>query len=553
MNPKSVVIRESRLAYSLDAVQRIAIVGFFATLIALSFTRNVHWDEFYFLSHVHAWLDGRLDRPMQTFFVHGFGWLAQIGDNEITQIVAARLMMVGCLALTSVAIYRVAAAMTDGTAARLAVLGFLTSGFVLPYGASFRADPIAASLLMTAVATMMTSRMSIPAILVVALCSALAILVTIKAAIYLPVYIGAMLYRAQERGVLLRILLAGCLALFLGGLAYVWHVSGLTVAPGNDTATNAEDALVTVMLSGVLFPRSSDILLWVLLSLPSLFLALVALRGNSAQPGRSVLWMLALPLMSLVVYRNAFPYFFPFLIPPILVLTAVGAYRLCDDRRLNFVVVGMLTIGLGQAVSSAREFNFVQRDTLNEVHLLFPDPVPYIDQHGMVSSFPRQGFFMSTWGLQNYRASGQPIFADIISRTSPPLLLANRFELAQAVRFGDTRTGALLPEDQAILRESYTHYAGAIWLAGKDFTGTGRDEVISVPIVGRYRVEASGPVTIDGVFFASGDQLDLGTASHRVNAPDGAQVRLIWAAAAITKPPPDLPEEGLYSGFWRLF
>lgn len=534
-------------------VQRLAIAGFFLTLTALAFTRNVHWDEFYFLSHVHAWLDGRLDRPMQTFFVHGFGWLERLADEEITQIAAARLIMVGCLAMTSWAIYRIAVLMTDGAAARIAVLGFLTSGFVLPFGANFRADPIAASLLMTAVAIMMSSKMDAPAVLLVAALSALALLVTIKAVLYLPVYLGALLYRAVERRILLRILLSGGLALGLAVLAYLWHASGLTVTPGNDTTSNARDAFFTTLLSGTFFPRRTDILFWGLLSLPSLLLVVEGLRGKSAHPRMIVLWTFILPLLSLVIYRNAFQYFFPFLAPPLMVLAAVGAHRLHGNRRLRLLVTAMLIFGLGQAVLSAREGNLAQRDTLREVHKLFPSPVPYIDQHGMVSSFPRQGFFMSTWGLQNYRAAGKPVFADIIARSRPPLLLANRDELAQAVRFGDSRPGALLPEDQDVLHKSYVHYSGAIWLAGRAFTGTGEEELISMAVAGAYRVESAMPVIIDGVTFEPGDLVSLGASPHRVMVSGGTAVRLIWAAASTSPTPPDLPEEGLYSGFWRLF
>lgn len=548
--------RTAAIGGRIDAMatdQRFAIAGFFLTLIALAFTRNVHWDEFYFLSHVHAWLDGRLDRPMQTFFVHGFGWLERVADDEITQIAAARLVMVGCLAMTSWAIYRIAILMTDGAAARIAVLGFLTSGFVLPFGANFRADPIAASLLMTAVAIMMTSKMRAPAVLLVAALSALALLVTIKAVIYLPVYLGALLYRADERRVAWGIVLSGGLALGLAVLAYLWHASGLAVAPGNDTASNARNAFFTTLLSGALFPRRSDILFWALLSLPSLLLVVEGLRGMSTHKQRIALWAFVLPLLSLVVYRNAFQYFFPFLAPPLLVFAAVGAHRLHGNRRLRLLVAAMLIFGIGQAVLSACEGNLAQRETLREVHRLFPHPVPYIDQHGMVSTFPRQGFFMSTWGLQDYRAAGKPIFADIIASSRPPLLLANRDELAQAVRFGDSRPGAFLPEDQALLHQSYVHYSGAIWLAGQELTGTGEEEVVSMPIVGTYRVESAMPVMIDAVTYGSGDQVSLGGSPHRVVASDGTSVRLIWAEALTSSPPPDLPGSGLYSGFWRLF
>jgi hypothetical protein len=530
----------------------LGIAGFFLLLIGLSFTRNVNWDEFYFLSHVHAWRDGRLDRPMQTFFVHGFGWLPWLSYNEVDQIRIARLLMVACLGVTSIAIYRIAARLTDTTAAKVAVLAFLASGFVLPYGASFRADPIAACLLMTTAALIITTDMRLLAVLAVALTSALALLVTVKSVLYVPVILGALMYRRDRRDVALRAVAAGVLALVLAALAYVWHSASLVVAPGNDTASNARDALSTTLLSGQILPRSNDIILWGLLSFPALILAIAGLGSKTAGPSKPLLWLSILPCLSLVVYRNAFPYFFPYLAPPLMVLAAVGACHWCNDRRLTWAIGAMVLLGLAQATLAFREGNTAQKATLAEVHRLFPTPVPYIDQHSMVASFPKQGFFMSTWGLQNYRAAGRPVFADIIATSAPPLLLANREELDAAVRFGDRKPGALLPEDRAVLRQSYIHYSGAIWLAGRSIVGTGAEVELSMPMAGRYRVESSVPVRIDDADRKPGDVVTLGLDGHRILAPSGVEVRLIWSTEGRPLSPPDLPEHGLYSRFWRL-
>jgi hypothetical protein len=530
----------------------LGIAGFFALLVGLAFTRNVNWDEFYFLSHVHAWLEGRLDRPMQTFFVRGFGWLQRVSENEVDQIKAARLLMVACLGLTSFAIYRIAARMTDTAAAKVAVLAFLASGFVLPYGAGFRADPIAASLLMTAAALIVTSEMRLAAMFAVALTSGLALLVTVKSILYLPVILGALVYRIDRRDVILRSVAAGFLALVLAALAYVWHASGLVVAAGNDTASNARDAVTTTLLSGQLLPRRSEILLWALLSSPALFLINYGLRFTAKERPRTHLWLFVLPCLCLVVYRNAFPYFFPYIVPPLMVLVALGAHHLRQNRRLVWSVGAMVIVGLAQAALAFRDGNAAQKATLAEVHRLFPTPVPYIDQHSMVASFPKQGFFMSSWGLQNYRAAGRPLFADIIVTTAPPLLLADREAIYFAVRFGDSKPGALLPEDQAVLQHSYIQYAGAIWLAGRSFAGTGAEVALTMPMAGRYRIESLAPVRIDGVMRQPGEVVLLGLDGHLVQAPPGVEVRLIWSTEASPTPQPDLPEQGLYSPFWRL-
>ncbi len=530
----------------------LAIAGLFAALIPMAFLRNINWDEFYFLSHIHAWLDGRLDRPMQTFFVHGFGWLTAIPGDEIGQIVAARLVMVAALVLTCFAIWRMGREIAGAEAAKLAVLAFLCSGFVMAHGSSFRADPIATSLLMSALAVMLTSRMGALQIVLVAMLAALALLVTVKAVLYLPAFLSVLIYRRSDHGWLLRTLSAGGLALVIAAGLYLWHSAGLAVAAGNETGANLREAAETTLLSGRVLPRSGEMLLWALLSLPTLVLAVAGFRQPVEARLLILLAGLTLPLLCLVIYRNAFPYFFPFISAPLMLAAAFGAKQLQDAPHRPLLVAAMLVLGFGQTVVALSEGNAAQRATLAEVHRLFGAPVPYIDQHGMVSAFPKQGFFMSTWGLQSYRAAGEPVFAQIIAGTRPPLLLANRHELAQAVIFGDSRPGFLLPEDQATLKDSYIHHVGAIWLAGRELTGRGVNQPFSMPFPGRYRLEAAASVQIDGRTVAPGKVIALDGGSHSLLAPSGQRLRLIWATDGGSVTAPALPASGLYAPFWSL-
>ncbi|MBN8630001.1 MAG: hypothetical protein J0L76_03990 [Rhodobacterales bacterium] len=537
---------------TVDTVLAVSVAGFIVLLLPMSAFRNINWDEFYFLSHVHAWLNDRLDRPMQTFFVHGFGWLAQIPGHEIGQIVAARLVMVAFLALTCRAIWRMGIHLADRRAAMFGVLAFLSSGFVLPHGTSFRADPIATGLLMTALSILLTSRMRTAQILNVALLSALALLVTVKSALYLPAFLGVLFFRRKEDTMPLRILVAGGLSIGVAAGLYLWHSAGLSVAAGNETGANLREAAGTTLLSGTLIPRRDEILLWALLSLPALFL--VGMGFIEARPKRLIILAtaFALPLLCLAVYRNAFPYFFPFISAPLMVTAALGATRMRNSPRLPMLLVAMIASGACQGLLALSEGNAAQRATLAEVHRLFPEPVAYIDQHGMVAEFPRQGFFMSTWGIESYRKTGEPVFAAIIAKAQPPLLLANRWELAQAVTDGNSRPGALLPEDQAVLKNSYVHYAGAIWLAGRELSGAGSAASFTVPFPGRYRLLADATVLIDGTSVAPGATLVLDGNPHTLQAAAGLPVRLIWATSGEATKPPSLPDSGLYSGFWTL-
>ncbi|MEP5730543.1 MAG: hypothetical protein ABJL67_14365 [Sulfitobacter sp.] len=532
---------------------RLALLAAIVLMAAMAWTRNINWDEFYFLSHVHAQLDGRLDRPLQTVFVHAFGWLSAVSGTEADQIAIARLVMLVFFSGTCLALHRIAATLTNAPCADIALLAFVTSGFAIAHGGSFRADPMAAGLLMGAVAIMMISRMGPFQMIAVALLSAFALLVTVKSALYLPVYIAALIWRWNDRSLVMRCLASGILALAIAAAIYVWHASGITPAEQAGTGDNlVEAASVTLGGSGFL-PRWPEVSLWLMFSVGAVLLALAGLYCAPSTRLRILLVLFAAPLLSVVVYRNAFPYFFPFAVPALMVAVAFGAQALRGTLIFKLALVLMLASGVIQSQRALSEGNAAQHATLSEIHRLFPQPVPYIDQNGMLASYERLGFFMSTWGIATYRAAGQPVFADLIAQGQPPLLLANRAELYTAMR-PDQANGTflgLLEEDARVLRETYVHYAGVIWLAGLDVTLTDTSTTTSLKIAGDYRVETDGPLIVNGEHVENGDVVPFGTTPVEIQGTPGTEVRLIWNTP-VTTPQKHLPETDLYAGFWRL-
>lgn len=551
---------ESRMFTGLihPAFLRAAIFLAFCVLVLLAFTRNVNWDEFYFLSLVHAYLDGRLDRPLQTFHVHFFGWLAALPGDEMTQITAARLIMTVLLGLTAASIWRIARSFPDhnnqgAIAALIAVLAYLTSGFVLPHGASFRADPIAAALLMSALAILMTGRLSALKIGATAVLGALALVITIKSVLYVPAILGALIWRSSERGMWMRFLLAALAALLLAACLFMWHSAGVQAGPGKDSVSNASDALSTTLLHSRLVPRLAEVLMWLFLSFSPIMLALIGVVQAHQNRLRVTLVFFMLPtVLSVIFYRNAFAYFFPFIVPPLIVAVAVGVAQIRPASRLRIYVALMLIAGFWQAQNAVSEGSIRQRQIIAEVHRLFPKPVHYIDQNAMIASFPRETFFMSTWGIAQYRAQGRPVMADLIARTAPPLLLTGRrkLHLVMTDPMAATNPALLLPEDIKVLRESYVHYAGAIWLAGREVTLGDDPLTLTIPMPGRYRIESPVEVTVDGILTRDGDVIDLvGTVT--LSGAKGSFVRLIWDTG-VSGPPPSLPEHNLYAAFLQI-
>ncbi|MEM9425128.1 MAG: hypothetical protein AAGA06_00355 [Pseudomonadota bacterium] len=542
----------SELLPSSGVVRGAILVGF-ALLLVLSWTRNVNWDEFYFLSLVHDNLAGRLDTPMQTFHVHAFRWLAFVPGNEMMQIFVARLCMTGLFVWTAWSIHRIATQLSDRRTADIAVLGFLTSGFALAHGTSFRADPIAAACLMGALSMMMTGRMSLWQIIAVAVLSAFALLVTIKSALYLPAFLGALVWRSDRIAVAGRIVLAGLIALAIAAGLFALHVAALPAPPEASALDNASAAASKTLVQSGLFPRSETALLWAVLSLGPITLAVIGmLRAGSLRQG-IMLVSFALPLLaSVIFYRNAFPYFFPYVVPPLMVVVAFGAMRVGRGPLLAGLIALSLVSGIWQGIKALGENAELQRATIAEVHRLFPEPVHYIDHNAMISTFPRELFFMSSWGIEGYRSVGEPVMAAYLEKHAPPLLLANRWALHQAMTAPEVTDlpYALLPEDQAVLRASYVHYSGAIWLAGLEMTLGSETTARALPIPGRYRLESPVALMIDGRRVSDGDIIE-GSGLVTISGPVGTDVRLIWHTEAV-QDEGALPHGRLYARFWRL-
>jgi len=538
--------------FRVGQLSQFGILALGASILWLVFAHNVNWDEFYFLSLVHDFAAGRLERPLQTFHVHLFQWLLALPGHEMTQIIAGRLFMLACLLVTALSIFSMSRSLAGRDAALVAVLGFVSSGFVVGHGASFRADPLAAALLMVALTLVMTSRMRPIHMLAVALLVALACLVTIKSALYLPAFLGALLWRIDERALCLRTLAAGVAAIAFAGVGYLLHASGLAVADGKDGVSHAVNAVNTTLLSEGFMPRRGVVTMWLALTVAPLVIALAGLLCTQGARRRVALVLMLAPVLSILVYRNAFPYFFPFIVPPLMVVVALGVVHLRAAVRAAMVLLMLVGGGL-QVALSAQEPNSAQREVIAELHRMFPEPVPYFQRSGMISSFPRQGPFMSSWGMKTYRRAGVPIYAQILRRDAPPLLIASNPVFLAALTDEKDLTGCcpLLPEDADALRGAYVHYSGPVWLLGQETRLSDGAAAIDILRAGDYRLQSDHPVRIDGRVIAPGQTLNLKAGRHIVSGESDTPLLMIWATKGTDAPAPSLPT-GLFFGFWSF-
>ncbi len=540
-----------------------------AAKIPLLWQINVNWDEFYFLNLVYARARGALTQVFQTAYTEIFLWLTSIHGYEVAQVVVARGVMLALLAVTALLIWRLAARWASPVAAGAAPLAYLASSPVLRHGDSFRADSMLAPLTL-AILLLFTNRTAGPRANVAAgACFGVALALTVKAALLVPVLLACALleqvtpevaWRSRLGATLRRLLMFGLVAAVVAGVILLLHRLSLGAVPLESPGQFAARASGTTLLHVPLFPRRdyfqaivyADLVTWILIAI-----GLIAAFSQR----RYALAAFGLSLLPIAFYRNTFPYYYVAMLGPACVLAAAGVdailalvRRTADQaaaRRMLLAAVIALSLQAALHLFQLREDRqSQQRATIAAVHRIFPHPVPYIDHSGMVSSFPKTNFFMTSWGLEEYRARGVGFMGEVMSRFKPPLLLANREMLEPE---SSLFRSWLFPEDQDLIRKFFLPYWGPIYIAGAEANLTSAEAAnVQLPYAGRYRLNTSAPVVVDGQLRHNGDVIEVGESPHAtVEAAPGdtppVDVRFYWAAAEA--PPREAPPDmSLYFG-----
>jgi hypothetical protein len=530
---------------------------------------NVNWDEFFFLSFVYDYARGTLDAPLQSFHVHLFAWLPGIGGQEVDQIIVGRAALFLLLLGTCACVYLLARRVTSVDASLFAVVCCAGYSNILYHGSSFRTDGLSVFLLMSSLVLVQSRIFRLPALAAGAVLVAVVLLITLKSAFFLPT-VGVLLVTSRGRGwyslatlrdavLFATVFLTATLAL------YLWHDSAIAASTPNEAvAKYLELSATKVIKRDVLFPGRinlqetvrGNLVQWGLLVYAVASLGRKLLRRQQVVEACSLL-ALVFPLLSLIFYRNAFPYFYVFLMPPALVLCAVtfdeltARTKAADSYGPHITILATLAIGVAVVAYTLLRpsgGSAAQRDVIAAVHDIFPQPVSYVDRNSMIASFPKVGFFMSSWGLESYRAAGRPVFAELLRMHRPRFLIAN--SPALSAPFGRTPLpGSLFDEDVAVLRDNFVPYWGPIYVAGKKMRLTAAVEASThVLSGGSYRLESERPVVIGGSLYLPGAEvvLEAGTVIFRSATSQDIMLRTSAARGVPLRPPPTAP---LYTGF----
>jgi hypothetical protein len=534
---------------------------------------QINWDEFNFLRSVYVTASGEQTKVLQTAHGHLFSWLPWLGGNEVDRIVVGRRVMFALAAVTAVAMALVGKRLIGGSAGLFAAFVYGAFAYVLHHGTAFRYDPLlVACYLGGAAALLATGRPRLTGA-VAGLLGAAALIISIKS-VFLLIPLGALaalplLDAAGRRRDLERLASFVATGVLSTGVFYVLHRLSLAelgntataaAATAADRVINFDDPLKRV---GYLVASLRwEPFKWVLI-LVGLVLAGgdLAHRSDRADRVRALqLLALATPLLTIYFYRNSYPYFYVTILPGACLLAGCVWRRLELWRSRPILAAALaLVVALPVARSAWRWYahnsddaTSDQRGLLQTVHAMFPEPVPYIDRCGMVSSFEKVGPFMSTWGMSAYRRGRANLFPQLLREKQPRFVLANSpaLDLSRAVRH-IPRGYRWRPGDYQQLRENFVHFWGPIWLAGKSVTlERGERAEIEIYVPGTYTLESKQPVEIDGALLEPGGAIELPEGTHVLAAVDGTKqpVTLRWGAE-IPRPRGNPRSEFAFEGF----
>ena len=537
----------------------VAIVTCLGLQAWLALVMEVNWDEFFFLSHIYNYQRGEMGKVLQSLYVHLLGWITAIPGDEIDQIRVGRLVMLACVAGTCALVYGLSKTFTSRTAALVAALVFASAGFSIVHAASFRADPLAAVLMMASLVALARGRPGARSMIVAAAAAAVAAMITVKVILYAPAFLGVAVWRILEandrRRILLWLLGTGAATAAFFVALYLVQLGLLPNATNAGARAGLGNAAETQFAGGLL-QRTKEIIQFTLISPVQVVLLLTglgaALTMIAAKPTRlPALAVLGcgITILCVIIYRNAFPYFFPFILAPSAILAAVAVDAIPLLRKY-VSVLGLILSCVAAMVAiewSGRDLKS-QRQVIAAVHNLFPRPVHYIDRNSMISSFPKRGFFMSTWGMLNYEASNVPVIEPLLRADVIPLVIANGPALENALEGSALAPGnrMLSERDKESLRGNFISHWGPLWVAGKVLHAPVQRAEMNILVPGTYTVEGS-QITINGRVYSAGSTVELSRGRHIVSAEGTLPITLRWGDHL--RRPTDSFEGSVYRGF----
>lgn len=526
-----------------------------AAHFALAQGRAINWDEFFHYSQVHAFARGEWLQPLQTLHARVFAWALDVPGGPVDQIVAIRMVVFGFVVATAAAIYAIARRFADQATSLGCAMLYLSAGFVLQHGTSFRADAQIAGLLTTALAILLRARLGPLAIIAVAALCALATLESIKTVLYAPAFAGVAWLRWSESGLdratLARLVAVPVAALSIFGLLYLGHAETVVTSGSSGVAAKAvvsNSGQKMFSIGGLPYYHfiAKAALLALVFAVLVVITPVILRRTALSLPEKVAVAGLWLPITVVGFYHNTAPYFYVFILAPVAAACApalgIAAHRYSLRAICILLVVGALAL---LAIEDRRAQDN-QRAVVAAAGEIFGKPVDYFDFPAMLGSWPKANHFMTPWGQDAYLARQAPSFRETMERRTVPLVIENSVEWEHLLR---TRASspAFLPEDVAALREGYVRYWGPLFVAGRKVAPGTAEHRSEFLVPGPYTVRG-GPVRVDGQTLPPGTIVELARGYHAIGSAGADTAYLVWGANP-GRPTAAAPA----SGFWADF
>ena len=533
MQASSDIASERNSAERSVAILFGAIACVVALQIALVFVKSINWDEFYHFSEIHARLSGRPVDALQTPYSYLFGFVTDWPGSTIDHIRYTRLLILPFELLLVGSVVIAARRFVSWAPAIASGLLYLSAGYVFTQALSLRADIIAASLIMAAIAIGLHRPLRPVTLSVIALLCLLAFVSTIKVLLYAPALLAVLIVRREALKSARPLI--GLLALAALAIASI----AAFIYP--DIPSYLSDKLIraaTRMFGGGILPQDRYFVRQVAFAIP-FALAVVAFvpwvwRTEVSRERRAALVLFVLPAFWPIIYFNAYPYFYAFMLPPVAVgiapVVAIALQRYGTTASAGICLLSALILW-----SIEPRGPLAVQQTLNvQTREIFPEPVPYIDESGMIGDYPRAvSHYSSGWALAKYWKAGHAEYRESVLNDTVPLLITNSYALANV--FAPTGSpDRLLPVDEAFLSANYIPHAGMIHVAGKRLAPNVRSPNEFVATPGTYRVEG-GRVQIDGRTVVPGETVKLDRGHHDLANLSSSPAILRWADAGPPK------------------
>jgi hypothetical protein len=517
----------------------------------LIFERAINWDEFLHFGHIYELADGRLTSSLQTISTRLFGWATTVSHDIITQIQAVRIVMLASAVVAAASVTLLARRLVGDDVALICGLAYLTAGFVFTNLFTYRPDPVSAAALMVALCLFAHGRLSWIRVAAIGVLIGFAGTLTIKSIFYAPCF-GALLWlRWKASGELKsrELVFSGIIVL----IAIATFILLINLHSSQFPASEAKAAGLEQRLGSFLrffeFEKIryvfAEAILAPLVTIGLLLLPFVV--RNESRTVKTFLIGLCGPLLCILFYRNTFPYFFTFLLPPICVAIAPVLSRLIE--RYGHIPVIIFTL-IGPVVLLFQEpFGTLsrQRATIDEVERLFPEPTPYLSYSSYIPHYPRQfPSLISGVGLQRYWDHQKGTIARDVKAGKIAFVISTG-DVFDAV-LGSREPTRILPEqDVETLRKNYLRHSDTIFILGREICPSSNEQTVNFVRSSIYALEGGGLV-IDGQFIDQGKSINLGAGPHKIFHPKGPCVKM-WALDHVPVLPKNFPAGPIAGGF----